>query len=167
MTGLLGEELTRATLERLPRHLREPYLAVDIATPLPVHVLDDIYYAVARGVRRDALPLHWRIVQNSVRSGLRNIWRTVVRSTSDAELVRRIPSIFLHAFSRGTIQARFIQPGMAEVRLTDWPGASELRVNDIDATVHTVLSSARLGRVRTTPHSTIDGGCILVTWRVD
>ncbi|MFT5352860.1 MAG: DNA-binding transcriptional ArsR family regulator [Polyangiales bacterium] len=163
---IVGSESVASALRTLPEEVREEYSTVRTLTRIRTQTVEAVYDAVANETGRDVMRLHRELVRVSMENALRGVWRSLLRFTSDEALVRRAPVVFSRGLSAGTLSARIIRPGSAEIRLTGWDGVSDMQINGIAAGAETVLTCAGRHNVRMASHRTLDGACWLATWHV-
>lgn len=164
LESLVGVDVVLAALETLPPDEREEYDTVRALTRIRTQVVHNVYMAVAKQANRDVMRLHRDLVRVSLETALRGIWRALLSRTSDEALVRRAPLLFARGLSAGTLTARIVRPGSAEIRLTGWAGVSDLQINGIGTGAETVLRCAGRESVRVESHRTLDGACWIATW---
>ena len=166
LEDIVGPEAVNAALNTLPDDQREEYSTVRPLTRIRTRTVEAVYSAVADGTGREVMRLHRELVRASMENALRGVWRALLRLTSDDALVRRAPLIFSRGLSAGTLVARIVTPGAAEIRLTGWNGVSDMQINGIAAGVETLLGCAGRQNVRVVSHRTLDGACWIANWHI-
>jgi hypothetical protein len=106
------------------------------------------------------------MARTSIERTLHTLWRILLRFTSDEAIVTRTPVFFGRSFNVGTLATEIVGPGMARIRLTEWPEVPQLTMVGISVGIETVLSVAGRTQVRANMHRTADGAEFLATWRV-
>ena len=165
LESIVGADVVREALASLPASVREEYESITAISKIPTATVERVYQEVARATGKDVYAMHRQLVRASVERALKSIWRVLLRFTGDDALVRRAPLLFSHGLSKGRLQAKMVEAGKAEIRLTDWPDISALQINGIAAAVEAVLSCAGRRGVQVESHRTLDGACLLASWQ--
>ena len=166
LESIVGREVVARALRSLPDYIQDEYNSVGPMTKIATLTVETVYEAVAHEAGRDVMRMHRELVRTSVEAALKTLWRILLRFTSDEALVRRTPLFFSRGLSRGKLTSRIVSPGSAEIRLTDWPGVSDMQINGIAAAAETVLSCAGRENVRVDGQRTLDGACMIARWHV-
>jgi hypothetical protein len=164
LEGIVGEQTVRKALDRLPTDLREEYESITPLTKIPTDTVERVYEAVADEAGRDVFRMHRDVVRTGVEQALKSIWRVLLRFTGDEALVRRTPLFFSRGLSKGTLEAKMVESGKAEIRLTGWAKVSAMQINGIAAATEAILTCAGRRGVRVESHRTLDGACLIATW---
>jgi len=96
---------------------------------------------------------------------MRTLWRVLLRFTSAEALITRTPILYARARNIGRLEARTVAPGLAELTLTEWPGASERSIRTLAVSVETILTIAGRRNVKVGWRLTVDGAAYRVSWR--
>lgn len=164
MERAVGVDVVRAALMRVSPEIRLSYDGLTALTKIPTEHVETVYYAIATEAGRDALELHREVVRAAVEEALKTMWRLLLRFTSDDAIIRRTPLFFARGLSRGELTAQMTGRGMAEIRLTGWPGVSLMQLNGISAAIEAVLLCAGRRRVQVDAQRTLDGGRFEARW---
>lgn len=88
-----------------------------------------------------------------------------LRVTSDEALLKRTPIIYQRSRNTGQLSARILEPGHAEVLLTDWPDVPDRHLRTIGVSIGSVVELAGRKDVRMTTQRTPEGGRYQIWWR--
>lgn len=122
------------------------------------------YAAMAERTGRNVGELHHQIGRICVERAFKGVWRLLLRFTTDEALIARTPLLHSKAFSQGTLAAKLIAPGRAEIELTGWPGAPEFVRRGLKIGIATVIEISGRTNARIADEKRRDGLMFRVTW---
>jgi hypothetical protein len=167
---LLLEKLGKEGLERLkaamPADAREAYFGATSVDWVPVEYVNLMNTRAAELLEMTVMEFTTTMARVSVERTLHTVWRILLRFTSDEAIVTRTPVFFARSFNVGKLATQIQGPGMARIRLTEWPDAPQLTLVGIQMGIETVLRVAGRKQVRVNLHRTADGAEFLATWGV-
>ena len=105
------------------------------------------------------------VARRAVERTFKTVWRLLLRLTSDEALLKRASAIYARWRNTGQLSARIIEPGLAELRLTGWPGVSDRQLRIIGISVQTAVVLAGGHDVRFDFEATRDGALYALRWR--
>jgi hypothetical protein len=141
---------------------------IETATPyawVPLTTLSHLFDAVARVVEREPEALVDEVVRRAVDHTFKTVWRMFLRVTTDDALVKRAPVIYLRSRNVGQLEAKLLERGHAELRLTGWPGVSDRQLRLLAISIQSVLHIAGRRNVTYNYTRTPDGGRYELHWR--
>ena len=166
---VLGEMLGSETIERakarLPVDLRTEIEALTAVSWLPNTTFGTLIDEVASCAGRDPEALIDQAVRAAVDRTFKSVWRMFLRVTSDEALIKRTPMIYQGSRNTGQLNARMVEPGYAELLLTDWPDVSERHLRTIGVSIQRVVELAGRRDVRMTVQRASQGGRYELRWR--
>ncbi len=167
---ILAELCTQQGFERviaeLPADARERYLEASPLTWLSIDTAERVFVLAARHLDRDVAELHESVSRRAVERTLTTLWRFVLRLASDEALIARSQRIYSRAFQTGTLEARIVEPGRAEIKVHGWPDMPEFSLRGFRIAIETVLVLAGRENVRLSLQRTRSGPEVHATWRV-
>jgi len=162
---MLGSETIEQAKARLPLSLRAEIEALTAVSWLPNTTLGALIDEVASCAGRDPEALVDQAVRAAVDRTFKSVWRMFLRVTSDDALIKRTPMIYQRSRNTGQLSARLIEPGYAELLLTDWPDISERHLRTIGVSIQRVVELAGRRDVRMSVQRKPEGGRYELRWR--
>jgi hypothetical protein len=141
---------------------------LEAATPyawVPLATLSHFFDAVARVVEREPEALVDEVVRRAVEHTFKTVWRMFLRVTSDDALVKRTPLIYARSRNVGQLDAKLLERGHAELRLTGWPVVSDRQLRLLAISIQSVLVIAGRRSVTYNYTRTPHGGHYELHWR--
>lgn len=160
----VGTDAVQRAIARLPPDRRAEYEALVPVAWIRASTADLVYASIADEAGVDLHEVYPQIVRVGMGYSLKKAWRWLLVMATDAALVRRAPQLYAKGHDGGTLAARLVAPRHAELELTGWPDASELRLVGIGAAVAAALEAAGRERVEVTRTRTTDGARFDVRW---
>jgi hypothetical protein len=161
---IVGAETVERALASLPEDLRGKVSALTRLSWLPVADLSVVIDAVGRAAGRDPDELLHRAARLATDRSFKKIWRVMLRLTSDEALIARTPSMYLLSRNVGSLSARVVQPGRAELTLTGWPDVSDRHLRTLGISIARVVELAGRRDPSIQVHRTPDGAVYTLTW---
>lgn len=172
MRGLLqaAHELVGTQSVERGLSMLEPAIRARIVDAIPGHWVpiasaEEAFRCIAHAAERDWPALHHELARHTVERAYRNIWRMLLRLTSDSALVSRTPVIYAKSYDRGRLVASIPFSGRGEVELLDWPDVPDWPIRGTEAGIETGLRIAGRRNVRVESTRTRTGASFHVTWR--
>jgi hypothetical protein len=162
---LFGAEVLDRALARIDPEVRERYETVTHLSWVPCDQVFLVQSAIAEEVGLSMRELDERAAPLSVERSLTTVWRVFLRLTSDEALFARAPLLYARSRSAGTLSARVLGPGAAELVVRGWPRMPERYASSLALGVAAVLRVAGRRAVRVDPSSTPDGARLIARWR--
>jgi hypothetical protein len=133
---------------------------------VPVTTIARVIDEVAAVAGVDPEPMIDEAVRRAVERTFKTVWRVLLRFTSDEALIARTPGIYARSRNVGRLTARMLEPGIAELVLSDWPGVSTRHMRTLGVSMAQVaeLSGRRDPCFAYTP--TRDGAVYRLSWTV-
>ena len=165
LTQMVGHESVERAKASLSPAQREEFDTLTAVSWLPNTTLSVFVDELARCAQRDPEEMIDQAVREAVARTFKTVWRMFLRVTSDEALLKRTPIIYQRSRNTGQLSARILEPGHAEVLLTDWPDISDRHLRTIGVSIASVVELAGRRDVRMTAHRTPDGGRYQLHWR--
>jgi hypothetical protein len=165
MEKLVGADVVRQALARLPDEVRREYEALTPLSWFPALWFNDVVAAVAAEVRMDVLVFHAEVLRRSAELTILKIWGIFMRLTSDQALVSRTPVLYSRSYTQGELTTRILGPGCAEVTLRGWPHVPEIQIQALKVFIGTVLKVAGRKSPTVTAERRPTGAAFHATWR--
>ena len=165
LAEMVGRENVERAKARLSPSEREAIDALTAVSWLPNTTLAVFVDELARCAERDAEEMIDQAVRGAVDRTFKTVWRMFLRVTSDEALIKRTPIIYQRSRNTGQLSARILEPGNAEVLLTDWPDVSDRHLRTIGVSIASVMELAGRRDVRMTAQRTPDGARYQLRWR--
>jgi hypothetical protein len=162
---LCGVNAVAAALQKVPLQVREEFEPITLLAWVPVLTVSAVVDQIALEVNRDPEQLMDDAVRRATERTMRTMWRLALRLTSAEALITRTPILYARARNIGRLEARTVSPGVAELTLTGWPGATERSIRTLAVSVETILTLAGRRNVKVGWRLTEDGAAYRVTWR--
>lgn len=162
---MVGDETIERAKARLSPDLRAEIEALTAVSWLPNTTLGALIDEVARCAGRDPEALIDQAVCGAVDRTFKSVWRMFLRVTSDEALIKRTPMIYQRSRNTGQLSARVLEPGCAELLLTDWPDVSDRHLRTIGVSIQRVVELAGRHDVRMSVRRTPEGGRYELRWR--
>lgn len=121
-------------------------------------------FAVADEVGRSRDAFYDEVVQEGVRRTFNSIWRILLRITTDAAIVKRVPMIYSKTYDNGAMTARIPEPGRGEAIVTGWPDIPSCEIRALAVATRTVMEVAGRQNVVARWERTGDGARLMVSW---
>lgn len=122
--------------------------------------------AAALAAMRDPDLVYDEVVKRSVEMTYGGVWRVLIRFTTAETLVTRAALLYSKSRDTGKLDAALLRPGLAELRVTEWPRMLERYIRSIAITSKTLLLLSGEREVSATHAATRDGAIIRVRWGV-
>ena len=161
----LGREGYNRVRRELPPEVSDRYFTATSMDWVPVDDVNMMNAKAAEVARMSVTEFSVTMGRLSVERTLHTLWRVLLRFTSDDAIVARTPVFYSRSFNVGELSTEMVQPGMARVRLTDWPDVPQLTVLGLMVGIETVLRVAGRADVKMGQHRTHKGAEFLATWR--
>jgi hypothetical protein len=165
LARMVGEENIERAKARLSPAQREELDTLTAVSWLPNATLSMFLDELARCARRDPEEMIDQAVREAVDRTFKTVWRMFLRVTSDEALIKRTPLIYQRSRNTGQLGARILEPGHAEVLLTDWPDVPDRHLRTIGVSIASVVELAGRRDVRMTAQRTPEGGRYDLRWR--
>ena len=165
LATIVGSETVERAKAQLPLSLQAELETVTAVTWLPNTTLGALVDEVASCAGREPEALIDQAVRTAVDRTFKSVWRMFLRVTSDDALIKRTPMIYQRSRNTGQLNARVIEPGHAELLLTDWPSVSERHLRTIGVSIQRIVELAGRHDVRLTIQRTAEGGRYQLRWR--
>jgi hypothetical protein len=162
---LVGIEVLNAALASLPADVREAFEPVTPMTWVPLDVIHTVLARVAEVAGRGMDELMDEAVQRAGERTLRTAWRMLLRVTADRALIKRAPILYSKWRNVGRLETKGVEPGKAELVLSEWPGMNERTIRSLAVTIETVLRLAGRKQIRVQSQATSDGAKYTVVWQ--
>ncbi len=161
----VGKRVFRAALHSQPEQTRQAFEKLKRDLWIPMRMVDELHRAVAERAGRDSYELQAEAVREGLGRIISKLWRPLFRLTTDSAIVMRTPLFFTQSYDCGELSAEVVQPGRAEVTLSEFPEISDLQINGLAVGIETVLKLAGRKNVRVDRERGADGAFFLVTWQ--
>lgn len=161
----VGEAAVKRAIAKLPDDRLAEYEAAVPVAWVRASTADLLYEAIADEAGASLFAIYPGVVEEAVGNVLRTLWRSMAPPASDDALVQRVAQFYAKGHDRGQLHARMRAPGSAELELTGWPDASELRLLDIGGTSAAILVHAGREDVTVSRRRTDDGALFELRWR--
>ena len=162
---IVGKDVVARALSSLPAETRSEFVEITALSWVPLTTVTRVIDAVAAAARRSPEPLVDEAVRRAVERTMKTVWRVMLRFTSDAALIARTPVIYSMSRNVGRLTARMVEPGKAEVTLSEWAGVSPRHVRTLGISIVTVVTLAGRKEASVTSTPTPDGAVFHLTWR--
>jgi hypothetical protein len=93
------------------------------------------------------------------------LWRPLLRLTTDAALVKRIPLLHSKTYDTGKMEARVPIPLRGEITLRDWPTIPEIDIVALASGTEAVLGVAGRKDAKVRYERTREGAFFVATWK--
>jgi hypothetical protein len=164
---IVGSEMVREVLGKLPDDIREQLRVILPSSRVAPDLLMNISEAVAKASGRDMLELHADAIRLGMKRTLKNIWKPLLKLTTDQALFKRTPLFYSRAYEGGSLVATGLENGRGELVLSGWQsGAPAVHVRGICAGIEAVLAFAGRKNVAISYDLTADGAILHLTWDV-
>lgn len=168
MRQILLETVGQAALDRalatLPADAAREYSAVTALSWVPLTTLAAVIDAVAREVGREPEAFFDGIVRKTTERSFTTLFRVLLHFTTDHALITRTPIIYARTRNVGKLEATIVAPGVARLRLTEWPSIAERNARSIAIGIETVLTLSGRRNVRWTWSRSADGANFELRW---
>lgn len=162
---LYGAAALERALARVPAAAREEYASASslgwVRASTDYAVLD----ALAEELNRDGETLHREILWEAMERTFKTLWRVFLRFTSDESLIVRARSIYSRTRDTGEMSAKLVGPGVAEIRITNYPGMTARDAKCIAVGLEAALVLTGRKNVVTRMGKVEDGVLYTVRWR--
>jgi hypothetical protein len=162
----LGEETVKRGIASAPPEMRAEFEALTPIAWFPNTTLSSLIDAVAAAAGLDPEPLLDAAVRRAVERTFKTVWRMFLRFTSDEALIARTPMIYSKARNVGQLVAKVLEPGVAELTLSDWPEVTPRQIRTIGIGIEEVVRLAGRRQVALASSRSADGAIYRLTWRV-
>jgi hypothetical protein len=160
----LGPEGVERVKAAMPPEARQSYFEATAVDWVPVDYVNLMNAKAAEIAGMTVVDFSSTMGRLSVERTLHTLWRILLRFTSDEAIVTRTPVFFSRSFNVGKLATEILAPGMARVRLTEWPEVPQLTLVGVMVGIETVLRVAGRKNVRVNLHRTEHGADFLATW---
>jgi hypothetical protein len=160
-----GAAVLGRTLGRMPRAAAEQIESAISVGWVSISAQEALYDALSSEVGRPVPELHAEVARLSTGRNLRTLWRLLLRVTTDQALVARAPILFARSYAQGTLSARMLDDGHAELVLSSWPRVPEFTLRGVCLGVETVLRAAGRRDPRVTAERTAHGARFDAVWK--
>ncbi|HWB76309.1 MAG TPA: hypothetical protein VG755_15165 [Nannocystaceae bacterium] len=161
----VGADVVKRAIAKLPDDRVAEYEAVVPVAWVRASTADLLFEAIADEAGASLFTIYPAIVEEAVGNVLRTLWRSMAPAANDDALVQRIPQFYAKGHDRGQLRVHVREPGRAELELTGWPDASELRLLGIAGTSVAILVHAGREDVAVSRRRTDDGAMFELRWR--
>lgn len=148
MEEVAGKESVARALEKMSAERRETIEQLRPVSWFRIEVQNEFIEAVAREASRDPYDFNRECTKVGVERTLKNLWRLLLRFTSDHALVSRCPLFYSKNYDSGTLRAEIPEPGHASIVLQGWRAPPRMDVEGIGVGIQTVLELAGRRNVR-------------------
>ena len=162
----IGDLAYEQALAALAPAAREDVRALTAVTTIDVEHIKAVFVAAAKVTGRAPEDVHRDAVMGGTQHTLRNVWRLLLRVTTDNAIITRAPSIYAKSYDIGTLTARLTAPGRAEFVLDGWPDGEEFSMRGVGIATEATLVLAGRKNVKATFFRTANGARYLVSWSV-
>ena len=164
LEDLVGADACAAARRTLAAELRDELAAITALSWVKTTTLSDVIDAIAKHAGREPEALLDEAVRRAVDRTFKTVWRTFLRFTSDEAMVKRTPMIYARSRNVGQLNARMVEPGHAELLLTDWPDVSERQMRSIGVGIERVVHLAGRRDVHMDCARTAEGARYELRW---
>jgi hypothetical protein len=164
LATMVGSETIEAAKARLPLSLQADLEILTAVSWLPNSTFAALIDEVASCAGREPEALIDQAVRTAVDRTFKTVWRMFLRFTSDEALIKRTPIIYQRSRNTGQLSARLVEPGYAELLLTNWPKIAERHLRTIGISIQRVVELAGRREVRLTIQRTSEGGRYELRW---
>jgi hypothetical protein len=124
-----------------------------------------LFDAAARVVGRDPEALVDDVTRRAIERTFKTVWRMLLRFTSVEALIRRTPMIYARARNVGSLTARMVKPGLAEISLTGWSDVSSRQLRVLGIGIQAAVQVAGRRDVTIAHSPTLEGWRFDLRWR--
>lgn len=148
MEEVAGKDAVARALANLKAEHREVIEHLAPVSWFKVDLQNEFIEAVAREAGRDPYDFNRECTRVGVERTLKNLWRLLLRFTSDNALVSRAPLFYSKNYDAGSLRAQITEPGHASIVLDGWRAPPRMDVEGIGIGIQTVLELAGRRNVR-------------------
>jgi hypothetical protein len=161
----IGDAAYERTMASLSGSIRTDLQALTAIGWIDVELIKAVFVAAAQVTGQAAEVVHRNAVKAGVEQTFRSVWRLLLRVTTDNALVTRTPMFYAKTYDTGSLTARIVSPGRAELVLSGWPDAEEFCMRGLAIGIETTLTLAGRQGVRVSFDRTTDGARFAAVWR--
>ena len=162
----IGDVAYAQTIAALAAEVREDVLALTSVATINVEHIKAVFVAAAKVTGRAPEEVHHDAVFGGTEHTFRNVWRLLLRVTTDNAIITRVPAIYAKSYDIGTLTARITAPGRAEFVLDGWPDGEEFSMRGVGIATEATLTLAGRKDVKAKFYRTANGARFLVSWAV-
>jgi hypothetical protein len=104
-------------------------------------------------------------VRAATRRSFRTVWRVLLHFVSDDALITRTPMIYTRSRNVGSLAARVVSPGHAELVLTRCPSSSDRHLRTLAVGICEVMALVGRKEPSISSRRTADGAVYTLRWR--
>ena len=160
-----GDDVVARAIDGLTEAQRAEVDAAVSAAWLRAETIDATYVAICKEADVNLRKTYGEVVRAGVQKTLRSVWKLLLRLTTDAALLARTPAIYERGHSVGKLRSEIRRPGDARIWLTDWPDASDLRLQGVAYGIWATLEVAGRSDIDVTWDRTPDGAEYYARWK--
>jgi hypothetical protein len=90
----------------------------------------------------------------------------LLRLSSDEALIKRTPMIYSRSRNVGELSARIVEPGRAELKLTEWPEITDRQMRSVGVGIESVIALTGRRSVQMRCTRTASGAVFDLRWQV-
>jgi hypothetical protein len=152
--------------ERLPPRAREELAEITSISWVANTTVSALVDAVAAAAGVDPEPMLDRAIRRGVERTFKTVWRMLLRLSSDEALIKRTPMIYSRSRNVGELSARIVEPGRAELKLTEWPEITDRQMRSVGVGIESVIALTGRRSVQMRCTRTASGAVFDLRWQV-
>ncbi len=165
MREIVGDEVMERALDHLPEDMALECRTLTAVGWYSCDAINRYLFAVADVAGRDRDEFYDEVVREGVRRTFNSIWRILLRMTSDAAIVKRVPLIYSKTYDQGEMIGEIPEPGRGIATVTGWPEIPECEIRALAVATCSVMECAGRENVRSRWERTREGARIYLAWK--